>query len=84
MSSARCSTRGTAWLRAAEEAELTVLSIPWEGIEATLENEPVKYFDYADYGLPNQYSVLLELQAEAGEYRDVSSRLEQLKVQMGS
>jgi tetratricopeptide (TPR) repeat protein len=29
-------------------------------------------------------AVLLELQAEAGEYRDVSTRLEQLKVQMGS
>ncbi len=29
-------------------------------------------------------AVLLELQAEAGEYRDVSRRLEQLKVQMGS
>ena len=29
-------------------------------------------------------AVLLELQADAGEYRDVSSRLEQLKVQMGS
>jgi tetratricopeptide (TPR) repeat protein len=29
-------------------------------------------------------AVLLELQAEAGEYRDVSSRLEQLKVQIGS
>ena len=28
-------------------------------------------------------AVLLELQAEAGEYRDISSRLEQLKVQMG-
>jgi tetratricopeptide (TPR) repeat protein len=28
-------------------------------------------------------AVLLELQAEAGDYRDVSSRLEQLKVQMG-
>ena len=28
-------------------------------------------------------AVLLELQAEAGEYRDVSKRLEQLKVQMG-
>lgn len=28
-------------------------------------------------------AVLLELQAEAGEYRDVSTRLEQLKVQMG-
>jgi tetratricopeptide (TPR) repeat protein len=29
-------------------------------------------------------AVFLELQAEAGEYRDVSTRLEQLKVQMGS
>jgi len=29
-------------------------------------------------------AVLLELQADAGEYRDVSSRLEQLKVLMGS
>jgi tetratricopeptide (TPR) repeat protein len=29
-------------------------------------------------------AVLLELQANAGEYRDVSMRLEQLKVQMGS
>lgn len=29
-------------------------------------------------------AVLLELQAEAGEYRDLSRRLEQLKVQMGS
>jgi tetratricopeptide (TPR) repeat protein len=28
-------------------------------------------------------AVLLELQSEAGEYRDVSKRLEQLKVQMG-
>ena len=28
-------------------------------------------------------AVFLELQSEAGEYRDVSSRLEQLKVQMG-
>jgi tetratricopeptide (TPR) repeat protein len=28
-------------------------------------------------------AVLLELQAEAGEYRDMSQRLEQLKVQMG-
>jgi hypothetical protein len=29
-------------------------------------------------------AVLLELQSDAGEYRDVSTRLEQLKVQMGS
>jgi tetratricopeptide (TPR) repeat protein len=29
-------------------------------------------------------AVMLELQSEAGDYRDVSARLEQLKVQMGS
>jgi tetratricopeptide (TPR) repeat protein len=29
-------------------------------------------------------AVLLELHSHAGEYRDVSKRLEQLKVQMGS
>ena len=29
-------------------------------------------------------AVMLELQSEAGDYRDVSTRLEQLKVQMGS
>lgn len=29
-------------------------------------------------------AMLLELQADAGEYRDISKRLEQLKVQMGS
>jgi ABC-type nitrate/sulfonate/bicarbonate transport system substrate-binding protein len=41
-------------------ADFTIPFVLWEGIEATLENEPVKYFDYADYGLPNQYSVMLE------------------------
>jgi len=29
-------------------------------------------------------AVLLELQSEAGEYRDIADRLEQLKVQMGA
>ena len=33
---------------------------------------------------PARWPCLLELQANAGEYRDVSMRLEQLKVQMGS
>jgi ABC-type nitrate/sulfonate/bicarbonate transport system substrate-binding protein len=41
-------------------ADFTIPFVLWEGIEATLENEPVKYFEYSDYGLPNQYSVLLE------------------------
>jgi TPR repeat protein len=29
-------------------------------------------------------AVMLELQAEAGDYRDLSAKLEQLKIQMGS
>jgi ABC-type nitrate/sulfonate/bicarbonate transport system substrate-binding protein len=41
-------------------ADFTIPFVLWEGIEATLENEPVKYFEYDDYGLPNQYSVMLE------------------------
>jgi ABC-type nitrate/sulfonate/bicarbonate transport system substrate-binding protein len=46
-------------------ADFTIPFVLWEGIEATLENEPVKYFQYADYGLPNQYSVMLETSKDA-------------------
>lgn len=31
----------------------------WEGIEAELTNEPMRYFEYVDYGLPDQYSVIV-------------------------
>jgi ABC-type nitrate/sulfonate/bicarbonate transport system substrate-binding protein len=31
----------------------------WEGVEAELNNEPLKYFEYADYGVPDSYSVLI-------------------------
>ncbi len=41
------------------DADFTIPFTLWEGIEATLNNEPVKYFEYSDYGLPNQYSVML-------------------------
>jgi hypothetical protein len=38
----------------------------------------------AEYRAVRALPALLELQAEAGEHRDTSTRLEQLKVQMGS
>ena len=31
----------------------------WEGIEAELTGEPMRYFEYVDYGLPDQYSVIV-------------------------
>jgi NitT/TauT family transport system substrate-binding protein len=46
-------------------ADFTIPFTLWEGIEATLSNEPVKYFEYADYGLPNQYSVMLVTSKDA-------------------
>jgi ABC-type nitrate/sulfonate/bicarbonate transport system substrate-binding protein len=41
------------------QADFTITFTLWEGIQATLAGEPVKYFQYDDYGLPNQYSVML-------------------------
>jgi ABC-type nitrate/sulfonate/bicarbonate transport system substrate-binding protein len=41
-------------------ADFTIPFINWEGIEATLKNEPVKYFQYSDYGIPTQYSSMVE------------------------
>lgn len=32
----------------------------WEGIQSELNGTPLKYFDLADYGLPDQYSVIIE------------------------
>ncbi len=31
----------------------------WEGIEAELNDEPLKYFEYEDYGIPDSYSVII-------------------------
>jgi ABC-type nitrate/sulfonate/bicarbonate transport system substrate-binding protein len=45
------------------KADFTIPFTLWEGIQATLDHEPVKYFRYADYGVPNQYSVMLETSA---------------------
>jgi len=40
-------------------ADFVVPFKTWEGIEAELTGEPMKYFDYSDYGLPDQYSVII-------------------------
>lgn len=46
----------------------------WEGVEATLNDEPLKYFEYSDYGLPDSYSVLIvaadDWLAENGDIAD--------------
>ncbi len=55
-------------------ADFTIPFVLWEGIEASLNNEPVKYFQYADYGLPNQYSVMLETSKE-----DLASKADMVK-----
>jgi ABC-type nitrate/sulfonate/bicarbonate transport system substrate-binding protein len=31
----------------------------WEGIEAELTGQPLKYFEYEDYGAPSHYSVII-------------------------
>jgi len=41
-------------------ADFTIPFKLWEGIEAQLNNEPVKYFQYSDYGVPTQYSSMVE------------------------
>ena len=40
-------------------ADFVIPFVTWEGIEAELRNEPLKYFEYVDYGLPDSYSVLV-------------------------
>jgi ABC-type nitrate/sulfonate/bicarbonate transport system substrate-binding protein len=40
-------------------ADFVIPFKPWEGIEAELKDEPLKYFDYEDYGVPDQYSVIV-------------------------
>jgi ABC-type nitrate/sulfonate/bicarbonate transport system substrate-binding protein len=57
------------------KADFTIPFTLWEGIQATLEHEPVKYFRYGDYGIPNQYSVMLETSAsELADKPDVVRR----------
>ncbi len=40
-------------------ADFVIPFITWEGIEAEINEEPMKYFRYSDYGLPDQYSVII-------------------------
>lgn len=43
----------------AGEVDFTEPFVAWEGIEAELRGQPMKTFDYTDFGLPDAYSVLM-------------------------
>jgi ABC-type nitrate/sulfonate/bicarbonate transport system substrate-binding protein len=43
----------------AGQVDFTQPFIAWEGIEAQLRNQPLKTFNYTDYGFPDAYNVLL-------------------------
>ena len=43
----------------AGQVDFTEPFVAWEGIEAQLRNQPLKTFDYTDYGFPDAYNVLL-------------------------
>jgi len=43
----------------AGQVDFTEPFVTWEGIEAQLRGQPLKTFDYADYGFPDSYNVLL-------------------------
>jgi ABC-type nitrate/sulfonate/bicarbonate transport system substrate-binding protein len=41
------------------QVDFTEPFVAWEGIEAELRGQPLKTFNYVDYGFPDAYSVLL-------------------------
>jgi ABC-type nitrate/sulfonate/bicarbonate transport system substrate-binding protein len=43
----------------AGQVDFTEPFVAWEGIEAELRGQPLKTFDYTDYGFPDAYNVLL-------------------------
>ena len=43
----------------AGQVDFTEPFVAWEGIEAQMRNEPLKTFNYTDYGFPDAYNVLL-------------------------
>ena len=43
----------------AGQVDFTEPFVAWEGIEAELRGQPLKTFDYTDYGFPDAYSVML-------------------------
>ncbi|MBZ5739497.1 ABC transporter substrate-binding protein [Nocardioides mangrovi] len=42
------------------KVDFTVPFMTWEGIEADLRGEPMKYFKYTDYGFPDNYAVTVD------------------------
>ncbi|MDH3752860.1 MAG: ABC transporter substrate-binding protein [Acidimicrobiia bacterium] len=56
-------------------ADFVIPFLTWEGIEAELREEPMKYFEYADFGLPDQYSVVIVASEEwLAENEDLATR----------
>jgi ABC-type nitrate/sulfonate/bicarbonate transport system substrate-binding protein len=55
-------TLGTSAYQALYKGKVDIVGAfkTWEGIQATLNGTPMKYFDFSDYGLPDDYSVLIE------------------------
>jgi ABC-type nitrate/sulfonate/bicarbonate transport system substrate-binding protein len=43
----------------AKRADFTIVFTAWEGVEARLRNIPLRYFEFADYGFPQFYQVVL-------------------------
>ena len=43
----------------AGKADFAIPFITWEGIEAELRNEPLKYFRYTDHGFPDHYGCIM-------------------------
>ena len=43
----------------AGKADFAVPFLTWEGIEADLRKQPLKYFAYTDYGFPDHYDCLM-------------------------
>ena len=39
--------------------DFTIPFLAWEGIEAEHNGTPMKYFEYADYGFPDAYSIVV-------------------------
>ncbi|NLU64411.1 ABC transporter substrate-binding protein [Rhodococcus sp. HNM0563] len=40
-------------------ADFTVSYLAWEGLEAEHRGLPMRYFDYTDYGFPDQYAIVV-------------------------
>lgn len=41
------------------DVDFTIPFVAWEGIEAEHNGTPMKYFEYADYGFPDAYSIVV-------------------------